>query len=154
MDIRIQHTNMDGVIGFDLSMDGTQFSIDQGLETSVIISLFTDRRADADEVLPDGSGDLRGWFGDSMAEVVGDRIGSLLWLLWREKQTQKVLVRARDYARDALKWLVEDGLAKRADVEASYPRAGVLALAVEIERPDGSVSRYRYERFWGDSNGA
>jgi len=55
------------------------------LARAVIISLFTWRRANPDDVLPAGD-DRQGWFGDTFAEVRGDRIGSRLWLLSRPEQ--------------------------------------------------------------------
>ena len=35
-------------------------AIDRDLETAILVSLFTDRRADAGDRIPDGSADLRG----------------------------------------------------------------------------------------------
>lgn len=120
---------------------------DAGLETAVVISLFTDRRAEADDELPGGD-DLRGWWGDALAEVEGDRIGSRLWLLSREKQLPQVLARAREYALEALQWLIEDGVASAVDVTAEIVRQGVLGLAVEIRRAGKPPVRYRFEQFW------
>jgi phage gp46-like protein len=120
---------------------------DDGLETAVIISLFTDRRAEADDELPAGD-DRRGWWGDALAEVEGDRIGSRLWLLSREKQLPQVLARAREYALEALQWLIEDGVASAVDVTAEIVRQGVLGLSVEIRRAGKPPVRYRFEQFW------
>lgn len=120
---------------------------DDGLETAVIISLFTDRRAEADDVLPGGD-DRRGWWGDALAEVEGDRIGSRLWLLSREKQLPQVVARAREYALEALQWLIEDGVASAVDVSAEIVRQGVLGLSVEIRRAGKPPVRYRFEQFW------
>ena len=71
----------------------------------------------------------------------GDRIGSRLWLLSREKQLAGVLDRARHYAEEALAWLVEDGVATAVSVTASSPRSGWLALEVTITLPDSSEYR-------------
>lgn len=120
---------------------------DDGLETAVIISLFTDRRAEPDDELPAGD-DRRGWWGDALAEVPGDRIGSRLWLLSREKQLSRVLPKAREYALEALQWLVEDGVALAVDVTAEIAGPGILGLLVEIRRPGAGPVKYRFERFW------
>lgn len=136
----------------DLAVDGAQLAADDGLETAVVLSLFTDRRANDDDALPDAQGQAerepRGWWGDSYAEVPGDRIGSRLWLLAREKQLPAVLERARQYADEALRWLVEDGVAREVNVRAELVRDGVLGLAIEIVRPRVPVSRFRFETFW------
>lgn len=137
----------------DLLLASPQLETDAGLETAILISLFTDRRADSSDVLPDNTGDRRGWFGDGYAEVTGDRIGSHLWLLAREKQLPVVLQRARDYAREALGWLIEDGVARAVEVAATWLRPGVLVLDVEIRRADAAPVRFRFESFWSQSNG-
>jgi phage gp46-like protein len=74
---------------------------DEGLETAVLLSLFSDRIARQDDVLPSGD-DRRGWWADAYAEIEGDAWGSRLWLLSREKQTASVLRRAEEYASEAL----------------------------------------------------
>jgi phage gp46-like protein len=134
----------------DWQLAGGSLAADDGLESAVIISLFTDRRAHDDDSLPDDSGDRRGWWGDSYNPDSKDRIGSRLWLLSREKQLPAVLARAQDYAEEALAWLVADGVAGRVTVNASNPRMGLLALDIAIDRPQHPVARYRFERFWNN----
>ena len=119
---------------FDLVLQGGDLAGDDSLGTAVLISLFTDARADAD-VLPEGVTDPRGWWADALlAENARSfsGVGSLLWLLAREKQTQEVMARAEDYARQALQWLVDDGLASAVSVFAENPRNGVLGLGIEV----------------------
>lgn len=142
-----------GELGFDWAIDGAQLAVDDGLKTAVIISLFTDRRATSSDTLPDTSSDRRGWFGDDYGGIEGDQIGSHLWLLAREKQTAETLERARRYALDSLAWLKTDGVVQSVAVQASWLRAGVLLLEIQIERADSTSARYRFEHFWGQSHG-
>jgi phage gp46-like protein len=127
--------------GFDWSRDaaGPGLVMDDGLQSAVVISLFTDRRADAND-LPTNApgGDRRGWWGDSFGDVPGDRIGSRLWLLAREK------------AKEALQWLLDDGIASAVNVDAQWMdgRQGVLQLNVEIVRASKPVTKYQFEAFW------
>lgn len=134
--------------GADYALDALGLTEDDGLETAVIISLFTDRRANADDTIPDGSNDRRGWWADAFNDVVNDKIGSRLWLLSREKQLSAVLVRAREYAMEALQWLVDDGVAQAVDVVASNPKPGVLGLWVSVYRPLQPVTQFRFDAFW------
>ncbi|PSJ23572.1 hypothetical protein CVH10_01535 [Halomonas sp. ND22Bw] len=129
-----------------LSPTGGDLETDDGLETAVIVSLFTDRRALDDDRLPAEADDRRGWWGDVAPPVEGDQTGSRLWLLAREKRTADVLNRAREYTREALAWLLEDRVATRVEVDVEYLDVDWLALLVEIHRPDGSrlSGRYRY----------
>lgn len=107
------------------------------LVTNILISLFTDRRAlDSDE-LPTGKGtDKRGWWADSFR---ARQIGSRLWLLSREKQMQSVLKKAEEYAKESLKWLVDDRLIKSFTVNAVNPSDRILRLDISIIQKDGSA---------------
>lgn len=146
-DIRTEFVSFDQ--GADYALDALGLVEDDGLETAVILSLFTDRQADADDELPDGGNDRRGWWGDVFPAAPGDKIGSRLWLLSREKQSSTALNKAREYALEALQWLVDDGVASRIEVDAQVIRPGMLGLAIAIYRPDAkSPTRYRYETLW------
>ena len=120
---------------------------DEPLVRAVIISLFTWRRALPDDPLP---GDQRmGWWGDSFSPVVGDRIGSRLWLLSREKLTAQTIERAREYSSEALAWLVEDGVASRVEVEAERQGLSTIALACRIYRAAGGAPvDLRFSNVW------
>jgi phage gp46-like protein len=133
---------------YDFSVSAPGLESDDGLESAVIISLFTDRRADEDDPLPDPSDDRRGWWGDAYPQIDQDKIGSKLWLLHREKQLPSVVNRAREYAQEALAWLVEDSIASRVTVEAEIVRQGVLGLGVTIYRSAQTVQKYRFDLFW------
>jgi phage gp46-like protein len=132
----------------DLSISQNDLASDEGLETSVLISLFTDRRAEPGDVLPDGTTDRRGWWADAAPVVADDRIGSRLWLLDRAKQTPDVLPRAEEYAREALQWMIEDRVTDRIDVTASFPRAETIGLEVSIYRPELDPVTYRFNYTW------
>lgn len=149
---------------FDLAMGGPDLAIDDGLETAVALSLFTDARAPAGAVLPYPESPRRGWWGDGLADTPGDSTGSLFWLLAREKQTPELLARIRDYARDALAWLIADGVALSVDVAAAWivwapgsdrvlvggqpVRSGAVGLTVTITRPDGTAVTRRWDHVW------
>ena len=132
----------------DWSVLNADLESDNGLETAVILSLYTDGLANDDDPLPGRNDDRRGWWGDAWPEIPGDRIGSRLWLLSREKQTADILIRAREYALEALAWLVDDGVARRVDAVATSPVPAVLTLAVSIERPVGPPVKFRFDDFW------
>lgn len=153
-DIRISWDTDTGVPRGDVALTTGDLATDDGLETAVLISLFTDRRAlDSDE-LPAGSADLRGWWGDMAPPVEGDRIGSRLWLLSREKRTADVLNRAREYTREALAWMLDDEVATRLEVDVEYLNTDWLALLVRIVRPDGTTLDGRYDYNWRAQTGA
>ncbi|EPU5094218.1 phage GP46 family protein, partial [Shigella sonnei] len=97
------------------------------LTRAVIISLFTWRRAGRDDAPR-----IFGWWGDTWPAVQNDRTGSRLYLLRRSKLTNKTPQLARDYVREALAWMVEDGVASRLDINAVRTGTDSLALAITI----------------------
>jgi len=142
---------MEGDIDFDVATQ--DLTTDAGLESAVLISLFTDRRAKDDDTLPDSnSTDKRGWWGDLASPFVeGDQIGSRLWLLNREKTVSNVPNKARGYVEEALQWLIDDGVAARVDVETErQPQLGadILAIKATIYRNNGTVTMFKYDVQW------
>jgi phage gp46-like protein len=124
----------------DLVIVGAGFEESPDLTAAAINSLFTDARATPELLAHMGmaaDADARGWWGDSYARDRGDRTGSLLWTLAREKQLQETLNRARDYCAEALAWLIADGLAAAVDVEAEWIERGRLGVRVTITLVSG-----------------
>jgi phage gp46-like protein len=134
---------------FDLSIDAAtgDFAREDTLTTAVMLSLLCDRTAQAHEV-PAGQ-DRRGWWADAFAQAseaatAADAFGSRLWLLAREKQTPATEQRLRGYIDEALRWMVEDGLAQDLAVTVFRPRIGWYTALVDLRLSAGS-RRYRFE---------
>jgi phage gp46-like protein len=105
------------------------------LRRAVEISLFTWSRAAPSDQLDDD--ERYGYWGDSFPLVAGDQLGSRLWLLRRRKLTTETIGDAVTYARDALRWLVDDGHV--IDVQVLTERAGPsrLNLGTILTLPNG-----------------
>ena len=145
-DVLIRWNNDIGTGG--LRVAGADIELDDGIETAVILSLFTDRRAEADD-LPAGATDRRGSWGDALD---GIERGSHLWLLEREKETPDVPVRAEAFARQALAWMVDDGILAAVAVMAEWVRDGFLGITVNSTLPSGESREFTFET--GVSGGA
>jgi phage gp46-like protein len=121
------------------------------LVRAVIISLFTWRRANPSDDLP-GVGpqaQRMGWWGDSFPVVANDRIGSRLWLLSRAKLTNETVARAKEYADEALKWMVDDGVAARVDVDAVRIGLSTLGMACRIYKSEEKLPvDIRFTNVW------
>lgn len=146
MDIALKYNA--GIKQFDLAIEDGDLATETGLETAVIISLFTDRRALANDNLPDGTNDRRGYWVD----VYNDRpLGSRLWLLFREKEQDEVLRRAKIYAEEALVWLLEDEIAETLEVEVWHVRRDTLGLRVTIRQGNRQLLERQYDYVWRDA---
>lgn len=132
----------------DLSLIDSDLASDLGLETAVLLSLFTDRRAEDDDPPPSGDdNDRRGWWADQFATVEGDRLGSRLWLLDRSKRTDEVRRRGEEYARESLAWMIEDHVAEAVDVVTEVTTRE-LRIAVVVTRPGREPLALRFAHVW------
>ncbi len=123
----------------DLVVADAGLALDATPLTPLLLSLGSDRRAEPDDTLPDtvtagsitaGLNPRRGWAGDAL-DPNGDRAGSRLWLLEREKQTDDVLARARDYALQSLAWL-GDREGVDIDVAVAWPTRTAMRMDVSV----------------------
>lgn len=114
------------------------------LTRAVLMSLFTWRRAETD----DDTTEAFGWWGDTFPTVANDRIGSRLWLLRRSKLTNATAAKARDYARQALAWMTEDGVAARVVVGATRTGLSSMRLEVVLWQQDGSQHAIIFDDIW------
>lgn len=136
------------LLEIDIDILGNDLDTDAGFQTAIIMSLFTDRLVDADE-LPAWESSRRGWWGDLFPEVDGDQIGSRLWLLEREKRTQDNLARAEEFAAEALEWMIEDGAAESVTTSATYDSDGFMVLSIQVQKPGGDAAQtFQYKTKW------
>lgn len=121
-----------------LTVNGTRVNASSQLDPltrAVVISLFTHRRAD-----PDDNADVpMGWWGDTWPAVANDRYGSKLWLLQRSKLTNALVNTVRTYLRDALQWMLDDGVVSRIDIDIQRTGINELSSQVVLWRRDGPV---------------
>lgn len=122
-----------------LTVNGKQVSASSQLDPltrAVVISLFTHRRAD-----PDDNADVpMGWWGDTWAVVANDRYGSKLWLLQRSKLTNALVNTVRNYLREALQWMQDDGVVSRIDIDIQRTGINELGNTIVLWRRDGPVT--------------
>jgi phage gp46-like protein len=145
-DLALTWSNASG--NADLSMIDSDLASDRGLETAVILSLFTDRRAEDDDVPPSGDAtDRRGWWADRFADVEGDKIGSRLWLLNRGKRVNETRLRTKEYIREALQWMLDDKVVDSIDIVVET-NGEQLAFSVGLQRPSGDRVTLRFAPSW------
>ncbi len=139
--IKLEYSNDDQRC--DLVRTGeANLDTDEGLETAMTISLFTDARAqEADDV--DIEQDRRGWWAETFLDQPGP-LGSRLWLLHRSKLTRENLILAGTYARESLLWMIEARVASDVLVtsEKMSGRNDVAILTVKIQRPRKTAPRF------------
>ncbi|OCG12809.1 hypothetical protein A9G24_08400 [Gilliamella sp. App6-5] len=123
-------------------------NIQNKLCRALIISLFTWRRKNAS----DDSEHPYGWWGDSFPSIANDKIGSRLYLLSRAKLTNQTANFAKIYIKEAVQWMLDDGLASRIDVSVKRTDLTVLVATINIYKKDGSNEEFRFDNLWSDIN--
>jgi phage gp46-like protein len=132
----------------DLSLIDLDLASDRGLETAVALSLFTDRRAQPDDVPPSGDPqDRRGWWADQFADIDGDLIGSRLWLLDRSKLTNETVLRATQYVKEGLQWMLDDDVISGVDVLVTRTDSGIQ-ISGQLFRPGKDPVSFRFVHVW------
>lgn len=123
-------------------------ALDDTLASAVLVSLFSDAPASEDEAGLLSLSDRHGWWADALAPADG-AWGSRLWCLDRTKPSAESARLAEERAKEALSWMIADGIAASIDAEASWVRGtsgARMELAVTIRPTPRLVSRYG--EFW------
>ncbi|HDR9834526.1 MULTISPECIES: phage GP46 family protein [Burkholderia] len=122
------------------------------LETALLFSLFSDAEAAADDAIPDGTTDRRGWWGDDGENDGLGPTGSKLWLLSRRTSpTDTTLQDAYDYVTSAIQWLISTGVVARFDVVVRWLDAKSLGTTI-IAWPPGAGEPQTYNWAWPGMN--
>lgn len=136
---------------FQLDIENGDLLTEQGLETAVLISLFSDQRINEEE-LPPGLISKRGWWGDLFADFEGDKIGSKIWILDRSKNSLETLAQLETYAKECLAWMITDGVASSIEVEGEIDEDNnqQINLSISITRPSGETDIFGI--IWDEQN--
>jgi len=118
--------------GGDILLQNGQPVMEQGLSTAVYITLF--------------SGD---WWANAVSEEA-EKLGSELETVFSRTLSNQTRLDAEEYARQALKWMLDSGIAVSIEVEATILAGGTLGLSVRITQPDETVEELRYQVNWAN----
>jgi phage gp46-like protein len=134
---------------YDISFTDGDFTLTDGLDTALILSVYCERRADASEVSTPNL--QRGWWGNLFSLKQNFEQGSKLWLLYQSRNTQLTLNRAIAYAQDAFSWMVEDGLLDNVEVNGEMIAQGIKII-VTLYRSQNIVGNFAYD-LWDNTKG-
>ena len=129
----------------DLQIKDGDLRPETGLETAILLSLFSDRRATVEQ-LPDLEESKRGWWADDVSDPIEDKWGSLLWIVERAKITNDLTARIEDFVRESLDWMIIDGVAERINVNAV--RNGLDRIDISIEIFDFESENFQFSFAW------
>lgn len=121
-------------------------AVESGLHTAVLISLFSDRRADKSADI-DPKSNPRGWCGEEHVLEQNDHWGSHLWLGYTTKSTEQWRGFMIFAAQEALQWLIDKSFVSRVDVSADWANSECLKLNIEFYKNDADIAPI-YSAVW------
>jgi len=129
---------LDGDVRLSLSADGGiikirggQPEMDEGLETAVNISLFSE-----------------GEYWGNAAAPEAEAVGSGFLASLRVPLSNQARLDVIEAARASLAWLVSSGIATSVEPTATIPSVGRLDLAILIRQPEKAPATFRYTVNW------
>lgn len=128
------------------------------IRTAVLLLLFTDARAEANDLTFEQHGDRRGWVGDGFDVDTANGeapLGSRLWLFRRSVINEGTLRAVEDEARRALQPLITQGVVVRIDVAGeTNPAFNLIRLVVDLYGRDGTrIYATRFDPLWKRADG-
>ncbi len=118
--------------GGNLIIENGKPQMISGLENAVYLSLFT-----------------APWWGNAVSEQSEKYISSIPEIMNAGILTLQVKLDVIEAVKNALAWMIDDGIADRIEVRAEIPQAGTLYLAVTIYEPESADGvDYRYALNW------
>lgn len=125
----------DGV--YDISFTNGDFTLDPGLETSMMMTCYCQRR---DESIEDPRS-RGGWAGNQLNQ---DRFeqGSLAWTLFQSRADEDTQNLAQNYLEDAFQWYIDKGIAKDVEVEIALANEKMLATITITRNDDTQFVQY------------
>ena len=139
-DLLLQKTDSES---YDLVFDGNDLVMGDAVESAIAVSLGSEKRSSDKFSKNLGS---HGWWAENTFD--GSVFGSEIYKVFSHKIESSTMLLLKQYAEDALKWLVDDGVVDSIDVDVVAESVGA-ALTVVIVR-NGEKSSYRYDFLWSN----
>lgn len=125
---------------------------DQDLQTAILLSLFTNRRAEPTDKI--SGNNMGGWWGNKYINAINSnqqsnpKLGSRLWLLKRGKITRDTLNFAKIYANESLQWLVDDKVITNVIIDAAAFKNEGIILNITVVKPSSDQLNFSYGYLW------
>lgn len=133
---------------YDISLDNNgNISTTNGLDTAILLTLFTDARADDSEVQE--AINRRGWWGNAFSPFVDSNVGSKIWLLANDTPTSDTKALATSYARQACQFLIDGGYVDNLNVVTTLTTRSLRITITTIIGSD--ITDYNLT-LWGETN--
>ena len=130
--------NQDGL--FVLSVKNNDLVPVEGMESAILVSLFTDQRLDESQMdIPINRG---GWFGNALTP--NRELGSKLWAYDNARITSGLVGNIRDCAKRSFDWMNQDNLTRKTSVSVALKGQQITIITTLTARGDKVGHDYAY----------
>jgi len=138
----------DGNFDLDFDSESGDLLLSEGLENAVAISIGTYARNRSLGTSANLEPVLGGWWADALDE--SGTLGGYLYEAFPGKLTDSTCRDVETLVKDALKWMVSDGVAKSVSCSAEIDSedAETVSISVTIEKPQGNAETFKFEVNW------
>ncbi len=110
------------------------------IDTALLMSLFTDKRADSSEIRE--AGQRRGWFGDLFNDDPNYKTGSKIWLhIDQGIVDEGTLSNINDKALNSLNWMIEDSIVDDIKIFSSIKSNTEIEIKIQFFIGDNVIER-------------
>lgn len=132
---------------WDMTFTNGDLTSTTGLDTAVLMSIYTDARASYSEV-PEIQR-RRGWWGNIVSNYPNYEIGSKIWLLQQSRLDQNTLNLAKTYSYNCLSWMIDDGYITNINVSTEKTNSEEMLANITLSISQNIILNNSYQLWQG-----
>lgn len=133
---------------YDINIVNGELELTDTFDTSLQMSVLCEKRADGSEVLTPQN--RRGWWGNTISNILGFEIGSKIWIYHQSRLDQNILNKVINAAQEATNWYVENGYLNKVEVEGRMSDESSIMLIFKLYRNPDEVET-KFFTLWGNT---
>lgn len=137
VDLALRQDASTGEFDIQIGDDG-DFLLEEGMSSSILVSLLSDRRAKSGAVIDPTR--RRGWIGDVEPIQVGYQLGSDIWQLETARALQSSMNAIAQAARQGLQWMLDNKVVASIEVTGELTGPDEGSLTIKTVALDGQIS--------------
>lgn len=141
-DVQITYINSNGNNYYDFTLTNGDFTLDYGLDTSMMMSVLCEQRIEDQSVIPMQRG---GWVGNILQIVPSYQQGSLIWTKYQSNMNSQIQSEIEGYLEDAFSWMIEDGIAKDVNVDVNLLANSKVSATITVTKNDDTQTSTYYD---------
>lgn len=136
MDLKLKQINGE----FKISFTNGDFTLTNGLDTAIAMSIFCEKRDNSiEDPLQRG-----GWWGNELQPVNGYEQGSLIWTQYQSRVNEQEASKARDSLLDGMNWFLQKNIASDVKVTCNV-EGNSIKSNIDLYRNNNTQEAQSYD---------